>query len=138
VWVWAALLACNPSVLLQAIIGLDTVGFARGERLRGVLLNIPARVIRHARRLPAATAQAAAPTRGPRPTASTADSGLTHPLNRAQPEGPRTRHSKRHPGHMHTPSRQRTPIKIKMADAAISGTICGIRVRQVTPRFPWF
>jgi len=48
---WAALLACNLSVLLQAITGLDTAGRAHGERLRRELLNVPARVIRHARGL---------------------------------------------------------------------------------------
>jgi hypothetical protein len=51
VWMWAALLACNLSVLLQAITGLDTAGRAHGERLRRELLNVPARVIRHARGL---------------------------------------------------------------------------------------
>jgi hypothetical protein len=51
VWTWAALLACNLSVLLQALTGLDTAGRAHGERLRRELLNIPGRVIRHARRL---------------------------------------------------------------------------------------
>jgi hypothetical protein len=51
VWMWAALLACNLSVLLQAFTGLDTAGRAHGERLRRELLHIPARVIRHARRL---------------------------------------------------------------------------------------
>jgi hypothetical protein len=48
---WAALLACNLTVLLQAFTGLDTAGRAHGERLRRELLHIPARVIRHARRL---------------------------------------------------------------------------------------
>jgi len=51
VWMWAALLAGNLSVLLQALTGLDTNGRAHGERLRRELLNVPARVIRHARRL---------------------------------------------------------------------------------------
>jgi hypothetical protein len=50
-WMWGSLLACNLSVLLQAVTGLDTAGRAHGERLRRELLNIPARVILHARRL---------------------------------------------------------------------------------------
>jgi hypothetical protein len=37
-----ATVACNPSVVLQAIIGLDTAGSAHGERLRREPLNIPA------------------------------------------------------------------------------------------------
>ena len=51
VWMWASLLACNLSVLLQAVTGLDTAGRAHAQRLRRELLNIPARVIRHARGL---------------------------------------------------------------------------------------
>ena len=51
VWTWAALLACNLSVLLQALTGLDTAGRAHAERLRRELINIPGRIIRHARRL---------------------------------------------------------------------------------------
>jgi hypothetical protein len=51
VWAWAALLACNLSVLLQALAGLDTNGRAHAARLRRELLNIPARIIRHAHQL---------------------------------------------------------------------------------------
>jgi Transposase DDE domain group 1 len=51
VWMWAALLAGKLSMLLQALTGLVTDGRAHGERLRRELLTIPARVIRHARRL---------------------------------------------------------------------------------------
>ena len=51
VWMWAALLAGNLSVLLQALTGLDHAGRAHSERLRRDLLNVPARVIRHAGRL---------------------------------------------------------------------------------------
>jgi hypothetical protein len=51
VWTWAALLACNLSALLQAVTGLDTGGRAHAERLRRELINIPGRIIRHARRL---------------------------------------------------------------------------------------
>ena len=50
---WAALLAGNLSTLLQALTGIDTgkQGRAHGDRLRHQLLRVPARVIRHARRL---------------------------------------------------------------------------------------
>jgi len=53
VWMWAALLAGNLSTLLQALAGIDTgkQGRAHGDRLRHQLLRVPARVIRHARRL---------------------------------------------------------------------------------------
>lgn len=51
VWMWAALLACNLSVLLQALTGLDGNGRAHLARLRRELLLVPARLIRHARGL---------------------------------------------------------------------------------------
>ena len=51
VWMWAALLAVNLSVLLQALTGLDEHGRAHCARLRRDLLCVPARVIRHAGRL---------------------------------------------------------------------------------------
>jgi hypothetical protein len=51
VWMWAALLAVNLSVLLQALTGIDEHGRAHCARLRRELLCIPARVIRHAGRL---------------------------------------------------------------------------------------
>ena len=51
VWMWAALLAVNLSVLLQALTGIDGNGRAHCARLRRDLLCIPARVIRHAGRL---------------------------------------------------------------------------------------
>ena len=51
VWMWAALLAVNLSVLLQALTGIDEHGRAHCPRLRRELLCIPARVIRHAGRI---------------------------------------------------------------------------------------
>jgi len=48
---WAALLAANLSVILQALTGLDTGGRAHGARLRHELLCVPARVIHHTRGL---------------------------------------------------------------------------------------
>jgi hypothetical protein len=51
VWMWAALLAGNLSVILQAVTGLDSEGRAHAARLRHLLLCVPARVIRHARGL---------------------------------------------------------------------------------------
>ena len=51
VWMWAALLASNLSVWLQALTDLDTRGRWHGARLRHELLRVPARVIRHARGL---------------------------------------------------------------------------------------
>jgi hypothetical protein len=49
VWMWAALLAGNLSVLLQALAGIDEHGRAHAARLRHQLLCVPARLIRHAR-----------------------------------------------------------------------------------------
>ena len=51
VWMWAALLAGNLSTLLQALTGIDEGGRAHAARLRHELLCIPARLIRHGRRL---------------------------------------------------------------------------------------
>ena len=51
VWMWAALLAGNLSVLLQALTGLDEHGRAHTARLRHQLLCVPARLIRHGRAL---------------------------------------------------------------------------------------
>jgi hypothetical protein len=51
VWMWAALLAGNLSALLQAVTGIDTDGRAHAARLRHELFCVPARLIRHGRRL---------------------------------------------------------------------------------------
>jgi hypothetical protein len=51
VWMWAALLAGNLSTMLQALTGIDEDGRAHGARLRHELLCVPARLIRHGRRL---------------------------------------------------------------------------------------
>jgi len=51
VWMWAALIAGNLSVLLQALTGIDNKGRAHAARLRHQLLCVPARLIRHGRRL---------------------------------------------------------------------------------------
>jgi DDE family transposase len=51
VWMWAALLAGNLSVLLQALTGLDQGGRAHGARLRHDLLCVPARLVHHGRTL---------------------------------------------------------------------------------------
>jgi hypothetical protein len=51
VWMWAALLAGNLSTLLQALTGIDKNGRAHAARLRHELLCIPARLVRHGRRL---------------------------------------------------------------------------------------
>jgi len=48
---WAALLAGNLSVLLQALTGIDENGRAHGARLRHELLCVPARLVRHSRGL---------------------------------------------------------------------------------------
>ena len=59
VWMWAALLAINISVLLQAVTGIDDHGRRHGPRLRAELICIPARRIHHGRtitwRLPSLT-----------------------------------------------------------------------------------
>jgi len=49
VWMWAALLAGNLSVLLQALTGIDEHGRAHAARLRYELLCVPARLIHHGR-----------------------------------------------------------------------------------------
>jgi len=51
VWMWGALLAGVLSVMLQSLAGIDDHGRARHPRLRHDLLCVPARVIRHARRI---------------------------------------------------------------------------------------
>lgn len=51
VWMWAALLAGNLSALLQALTGIDQNGRAHAARLRHELLCVPARLVRHQRRL---------------------------------------------------------------------------------------
>lgn len=51
VWMWAALLAGNLSALLQTVTGIDTEGRAQAARLRHELFCVPARLIRHGRRL---------------------------------------------------------------------------------------
>jgi Transposase DDE domain group 1 len=51
VWMWAALLAGNLSTLLQALTGIDEGGRAHAARLRHELLCVPARLVRHGRRL---------------------------------------------------------------------------------------
>ncbi len=48
---WAALLAGNLSVLLQAVTGTDENGRRHPVRLRHELLGVPARLVRHGRRL---------------------------------------------------------------------------------------
>lgn len=48
---WAALIAGNPSVLLQALTGIDEDGRAHAARLRHELLCIPARLVHHGRTL---------------------------------------------------------------------------------------
>ena len=51
VWMWAAFLALTLSVTLQALTGNDHRHRAHGKRLRRELIVVPARVLRHARRL---------------------------------------------------------------------------------------
>src|SRR6266540_2251392 len=51
VWMWAALLALNCSVLLQALGGIDACGRAHGKRLRRELIGVPGRLVRHAGQL---------------------------------------------------------------------------------------
>ncbi len=50
-WMWAALLAGNLSVLLQALAGIDADGRAHAGRLRHQLLCVAARLVRHGRTL---------------------------------------------------------------------------------------
>jgi hypothetical protein len=53
VWMWAALIAGNLSVLLQALTGIDGPdhgGRAHADRLRYELLCVPARLVHHGRR----------------------------------------------------------------------------------------
>lgn len=51
VWMWAALIAGNLSVLLQTLTGIDEHGRAHAARLRHELLCVPARLVRHGRTL---------------------------------------------------------------------------------------
>lgn len=51
VWMWAAFLALNLSVFTQSLGGVDTDGRAHAKRARRELFLIPARVLRHARRI---------------------------------------------------------------------------------------
>jgi hypothetical protein len=51
VWMWAALLGLNISAWLQSLGGADAKGRAHAKRLRRELICIPARVLRHARRV---------------------------------------------------------------------------------------
>lgn len=97
VWMWAALLAGNLSVLLHALTQLDTGphGRAYATRLRHEVLRVPARVITHAADSPCAyhPARNCCP-RGPCPTA----------LDHHRPDSPsrnRTRHPERQPGRQH-------------------------------------
>lgn len=48
---WAALLAGNLSVLLQALTGIDKTGRRHAARLRHELLCVPARLVHHGRTL---------------------------------------------------------------------------------------
>ena len=50
-WMWAALIAGNLSVLLQALTGIDEHGRAHAARLRHELLCVPARLVHHGRTL---------------------------------------------------------------------------------------
>ena len=49
-WMWACLLALNLSAWTQTLGQVDNQGRAHGKRLRRQLLNLPARIIHHARR----------------------------------------------------------------------------------------
>jgi hypothetical protein len=51
VWMWAAFLALNLSAWTQALAGIGTDGRAHAKRARRELFAVPARVIRHARRI---------------------------------------------------------------------------------------
>jgi hypothetical protein len=51
IWMWAAFLAGNLSTVLQALAGIDQHGRAHAARLRHELLCVPARLVRHQRRL---------------------------------------------------------------------------------------
>lgn len=51
VWMWAAFLALNLSAWTQALAGIDTDGRVHAKRARRELFVVPARVIRHARRI---------------------------------------------------------------------------------------
>jgi hypothetical protein len=51
VWMWAALIAGNLSTLLQTLTRIDQDHRAHAARLRHELLCVPARLVRHGRRL---------------------------------------------------------------------------------------
>jgi hypothetical protein len=51
VWMWAAFLALNLSAWTQAMAGVDATGRAHAKRARRELFAVPARVLRHARRV---------------------------------------------------------------------------------------
>lgn len=51
VWMWSAFLALNLSAWTQALTGIDTSGRAHAKRARRELVSVPARVLRHARRI---------------------------------------------------------------------------------------
>ncbi|MGH8976045.1 MAG: IS1380 family transposase [Acidimicrobiia bacterium] len=51
VWMWAAFLALNLYVFIQSLGRVDESGRAHGKRARRELFLIPARVLRHARRI---------------------------------------------------------------------------------------
>jgi hypothetical protein len=51
VWMWSAFLALNISAWTQALAGIDTTSRAHAKRARRELFGVPARVLRHARRV---------------------------------------------------------------------------------------
>lgn len=51
VWMWSAFLALNLSAWAQALAGIDNDGRAHAKRARRELFCVPARVLRHARRI---------------------------------------------------------------------------------------
>lgn len=50
-WMWSAFLALNLSVYCQSLGGTDAGGRAHAKRARRELFVVPARVLRHARRI---------------------------------------------------------------------------------------
>jgi len=103
VWMWGALLAVNLSAWLQALAGLDT-GDGRGRAhlgtLRHQLLNVPARLVRHAGQLtPAPVPRPPATRAGPRPTPPPARLDLTKAP--PGPDPPPETNEPAPPGHQH-------------------------------------
>lgn len=96
VWMWAALLAGNLSVLLQAVTRIDDNGRAHGARLRHQLLCVPARLVQHARGLTlrAATRSSPAAHRA-RQDPRTRHHGLK-PSPSQHDQGPRKQRSRRY------------------------------------------